>query len=327
MTVDTWTAREVRALRDANRLTVEAFASKLGVSTRIINKWESGDSVPRPSNQQNLDTYLAQYTPSDARARFSAATGLASPEVAASTDTPTDVAESAPLPEDTHIRHPRDGKEMALVAEGVFLSGQHGDTPLWIPAFYMDTYPVTNADYLRFIAATGYPEPAEWATSGSPTDEMSDHPVVFVTWIDARAYAEWAGKELPTAQQWEKAARGTRGEIYPWGSAMTPAKCNTRESGLRSTTPVDRYHSGASVYGVYDMCGNVWEWCSTEITSGRRVLKGSAFTSPFSRATPSNQNDASTDMKDDDTGFRCVVANNPVGTDMYGNITSRPAAR
>ena len=88
---------------------------------------------------------------------------------------------------------------------------------------------------------------------------------------------------------------------------MTAAKCNVRETGIGSTTPVDRYHSGASPYGIYDMCGNVWEWLSIQSAPSRYELKGSAFTSPFARATPSLFNDASADMLDDDTGFRCIT--------------------
>lgn len=76
------------------------------------------------------------------------------------------------------------------------------------------------------------------------------------------------------------------------------------------TTPVDRYQSGVSPYGVYDMCGNTWEWCATETRAGRHELKGSAFTSPFTRATPSLVNDASAAMSDNDTGFRCVCDTN-----------------
>jgi formylglycine-generating enzyme required for sulfatase activity len=131
--------------------------------------------------------------------------------------------------------------------------------------------------------------------------------VVNVTNPDARAYAEWAGKRLPTEPEWEKAARGTKGNVYPWGNRPTAAKCNVRESGIEATTAVDRYRSGVSPYGVYDLCGNVWEWCSTETAPGRYVLKGGAFTSPFDVARPAATNDAAEKMRDDDTGFRCVA--------------------
>jgi formylglycine-generating enzyme required for sulfatase activity len=211
-----------------------------------------------------------------------------------------------PLGEDHHIRHPVDGKLMTLVDAGVFLSGEDNE-PLWLPAYYIDVFPTTNSDYARFVAATRHTPPKHWGKAGRPTDAIFDHPVVFVTWRDAAAYASWAAKTLPSARQWQKAARGTRGDIYPWGSQMTPAKCNTREAGIGGTTPVDRYHSGVSPYGVYDMCGNTWEWCSSETDPGRYELKGSAFTSPFYRATPSRFNDAAIDMADDDTSFRCVT--------------------
>lgn len=98
--------------------------------------------------------------------------------------------------------------------------------------------------------------------------------------------------------------------MYPWGNQPTPAKCNVRSSGPGTTTPGNRYGSGVSPYGVYDLCGNVWEWCETEAAPGRHELKGSAFTSPFDRAPPSAFNDAAADMCDDDTGFRCIVSVN-----------------
>ena len=130
--------------------------------------------------------------------------------------------------------------------------------------------------------------------------------------VVASAYAAWAGKELPTSQQWEKAARGTRGNVFPWGDQPTPAKCNVRENGVGDTTPVDCYQSGVSPYGVYDMCGNIWEWCSTPTRPGRHELKGGAWTSPFDRAMPSSFNDAAESMCDDDTGFRCAIAAEPL---------------
>lgn len=130
--------------------------------------------------------------------------------------------------------------------------------------------------------------------------------MVWVTWHDATAYAEWAGKTLPTSQQWEKAARGSKGRAYPWGDAPTAAKWNVLDSGIRRTTPVTHYQSGVSPYGVFDMYGNTWEWCATESEPDRYELKGRAFTRPFTRAAPSLVNDANATMSDNDTGFRCV---------------------
>lgn len=128
-----------------------------------------------------------------------------------------------------------------------------------------------------------------------------------MTWHDASAYAHWAGKALPTSRQWEKAARRSKGWNYPWGDGATAAKCNVQDAGIGHTTPVTRYQSGVSPYGVYDPCGNTWEWCSTETEPGRYELKGSAFTSPFTRAAPALFNDANAAMADNDTGFRCVA--------------------
>jgi formylglycine-generating enzyme required for sulfatase activity len=194
---------------------------------------------------------------------------------------------------------------MVKVDGSVFQSGPSNE-PIWVPDFYIDVYLVTNAQYAQFIAATGRTAPQRWE-DGRYLEGLDNHPVVFVTWNDASAYAEWAGKALPTSQQWEKAARGTRGAVYPWGDQPTPAKGNVRENGVGSTTPVDCYQTGISPYGVYDMCGNVWEWCSTETRHGRHELKGGSWTSPFDRATPSSFNDAAATMCDDDTGFRCAT--------------------
>lgn len=304
-TVIRWTGREVRALRHAKRMSLRAFAAHLGVSERMVSKWEAGGEniVPRPVNQAALDTSLAA-SATDVHERF--ATLLTSREP--SEPRQPNGGDTYPTPTaaiERHARHRTDGKLMVYVEEGFFLTGEDSES-MWLPGFWIDVFPITNAEYARFAAATGHPLPRHWPGGRCP-DEVFDHPVVWVTWRDAAAYAVWADKSLPTSQQWEKAARGPKGSIYPWGDGRTYAKSNVRESGVGITTPVNRYHSGVSPYGVYDLCGNVWEWLSTETTPGRRELKGSAFTSPFFRAEPAMFNDASIDMSDDDTGFRCVI--------------------
>lgn len=306
-TIRIWSGREIRALREASRMSQRDFAARLGISERMVAKWEAGgDKInPRPVNQSALDSTLAAASP-DVQARFEELLNLARQ---AETESETDDSYSggSPLTVTGHqVRHPIDGKLMALVEAGEFLHGDANES-VFIPAFYIDVFPTTNADYARFVTATGHRAPQHWSQAGEPPSHLLNHPVVFVTWHDASAYASWAAKSLPSSEQWEKAARGERGDIYPWGSQLTAAKCNVREGGIGSTTPVDRYHSGASPYGVYDMCGNVWEWLSTPSAPGRYELKGSAFTSPFVRATPSLFNDASADMLDDDTGLRCIT--------------------
>lgn len=298
-TVQRWSGVEVRALREAKRMSLREFAGHLGVSERMISKWEAGGENirPRPVNQAALDTSLMRSDP-DTQARFAYLT--------ADSLVPDAQLETFSEPIGSgQVRHPNDGSLMVKVEGNVFLSGPSNE-PVWVPAYYVDVYPKSNAEYGRFVAATGHAAPQHWKDDAPPEDKR-DHPVVFVTWNDAATYASWAGKELPTSQQWEKAARGTRGTVYPWGDQPTPAKCNVRENGVGETTAVACYQSGVSPYGVYDLCGNVWEWCSTETRPGRHELKGGAWTSPFSRATPSSFNDAAASMCDDDTGFRCVI--------------------
>jgi hypothetical protein len=280
-------------------MSIREFAAHLGVSERMISKWEAGreNIRPRPVNQAALDTSLTRCDP-DTQARFSFLTGGSLAAEGSNGAVTEPIGES-------HIPHPVDGRLMAKIDGSVFLSGP-GNEPVWLPTFYIDVYPVTNAEYARFVAATGHTPPQHW-TDGRPPEHLSDHPAVFVTWNDATAYAEWAGKSLPSGQQWEKAARGTRGTVYPWGDQPTPAKCNVRENGVGGTTAVNCYQSGVSPYGVFDLCGNIWEWCSTETRPSRHELKGGAWTSPFLRATPSLFNDAAASMCDDDTGFRCAV--------------------
>ncbi|MEW6352776.1 MAG: formylglycine-generating enzyme family protein [Pseudomonadota bacterium] len=131
-----------------------------------------------------------------------------------------------------------------------------------LPAYRIDKYPVTNAQYARFVAATGHRPPSYWENGKIPAGQEL-HPVTLVSWYDAKAYAEWAGKRLPSEAEWEKAARGTDGRRWPWGDAMDPRRLNTYYN-VGATTPVTAYPKGASPYGVMDMAGNVSEWTADE---------------------------------------------------------------
>lgn len=283
------------------RMSVRQFAGHLGVSDRTVSKWDAGgeDIVPRPEMQAILDTAL-QRSDAEVTERFQVL--VSETRRTASVEDLATERSTAPF---AMAVHPVDGKPMVPVPAGEFLFGS-GNESRWLDAFYIDMTLTTNTEYGAFVASTGHQSPAHWVDGTCP-GELADHPVVNVSYDDAIAYAEWAGKFLPTAEQWEKAARGERGRVYPWGDQATPAKCNVRESGVGRTTPVERYHSGVSPYQVYDLSGNVWEWCATETEPGRFVLKGSAFTSPFSMAMAAATNDANATMRDDDTGFRCVA--------------------
>ncbi len=161
------------------------------------------------------------------------------------------------------------------IPAGEFLMGDR-KRKVYADIFWIDRYPVTNAQYKRFVEATGHPPPRDWKDGSYPT-EKATHPVVYVTWHDAVAYAEWAGKRLLTEEEWEKAARGTDGRVYPWGD-WEEGRCNTWEAGIGDTTPVGQYSPGGnSPYGCADMAGNVWEWMATGSSDYREVRGGSWY--------------------------------------------------
>jgi formylglycine-generating enzyme required for sulfatase activity len=124
---------------------------------------------------------------------------------------------------------------------------------------------VTYAHYREFMQATGHKAPRDW-TNRTPPPNREDHPVVDVSWHDAKGYCQWlsevTGKDyhLPSEAEWEKGARGTDGRIYPWGNQWDATRCNSAESKPFGTTSVYAYPQGASPYGLLDMAGNVWEW-------------------------------------------------------------------
>lgn len=159
------------------------------------------------------------------------------------------------------------GHEMVLVPPGPFAMGSTR-REVHLDALYMDRLPVTNAQFTVFLETTQYKPTdagakrflAHWR-NGKPPRGEERHPVVFVSWFDARAYATWAGQRLPTEAEWEKGARGTDGRRYPWGRAEPKSAHANFGRSRDGTTTVGSFPEGASPYGILDLAGNVWEWC------------------------------------------------------------------
>lgn len=171
----------------------------------------------------------------------------------------------------------RIGIELLSIPAGPFLYGDK-KSRLTLPAFVMARTPVTNVQYKAFVDATNHRLPAHWRDGRLPAGR-EQHPVVNVNWYDAQEFCAWAGVRLPTEQEWEKAARGTDGRAYPWGDAAPTDKLCNFNNNIRGTTPVGRFSpAGDSPYGLADMAGNVWEWCSDDYDNSRaRVLRGGSF--------------------------------------------------
>jgi formylglycine-generating enzyme required for sulfatase activity len=200
--------------------------------------------------------------------------------------------------------NPKDGKEMVRVPAGAFLYGVE-KKEIELPEFWIDRTPVTNAEYACFVAATGHEPPQHWKGQ-TPPKKIADHPVVYVSWHDAEAYAGWAGKRLPAEQEWEKAARGTNGGAWPWGNQWEGGRCNTTEAGIGGTTPVGQYSPGGdSPYGCVDMAGNVWEWTDTE-EAGLHVLHGGSWLGYRDLARCAARDRDYPRYSSDCVGFRCV---------------------
>ena len=195
-----------------------------------------------------------------------------------------------------------DPVEMALIAAGPYLAGIEDERRGWVPravyldAFRIDVHEVTNRQYRRFVEQVAYAPPPYLHDERY---NQPDAPVVGVSWFDAQAYCWWTRKRLPTEAEWEKAARGTDGPLYPWGDAYLPGMANLLgdEDGFTTVAPVGHFPAGVSPYGLHDVIGNVWEWCRDRYTSNYyqtlgesnptgprrgeyRVLRGGSWVSP-----------------------------------------------
>lgn len=239
----------------------------------------------------------------------------------------------------------KDGAEMVLIPAGEFQMGSDdGDTNekpvhnVFVDAFYMDKYEVSNTQYLLFVQETGHKEPEGCAYVGGRlqtyfrpwSDEKfsgPNQPVVCVTWADAMAYAQWAGKRLPTEAEWEKAARGGLVDRkFPLGDELNRDDANSLGIGevdiWECPAPVDSFAPNG--YGLHNMSGNVWEWCSdwyseTYYSSSAernpkgpgsgvyRVFRGGSWINPFNYfLRVSVRNFTNPPIGGYSLGFRCV---------------------
>ncbi len=191
---------------------------------------------------------------------------------------------------------------------------------VYLDAFYIDKFEVTNAQYRTFVKETGYRQPSYQYDRKWGADKK---PVIGVSYEDAEAYAEWAGKRLPTEAEWEKAAKSGKIQRYPWGNKWQPAYANTLESRKGGTAEVGSYLQDATPYGVYDMLGNVAEWCSDWYSlayyqsspkrnpkgppKGRtKVIRGGSWNTAGKSIGISTRNSLSPKVRLNSVGFRCV---------------------
>jgi len=189
--------------------------------------------------------------------------------------------------------------------------GRDGAEMVWIPAggsvssFYMDVYEVTNAQYGKFMRATGHREPNYWDNSKY---NQSNQPVVGVSWNDAVAYAKWAGKRLPREKEWEWAARGgLRGKEYPWGDqGPSLGRANYYGANVGQSKAVGSYP--ANGYGLHEMVGNVWEWCQDWYNSDKdsKVLRGGSWLTSIDNLRVTIRTYYDPNSKIYNYGFRCV---------------------
>lgn len=229
-------------------------------------------------------------------------------------------------------------EDMILIPSGKFLMGddfgKYADQMpkhlIYLNAYYLDRFPVTNLQYFNFVKSTGHRWPNHMYDGKIPSG-LEDHPVVYVDWYDAQAYAKWVGKRLPTEAEWEKAASwdATKKEkrIYPWGNEYDPLKANTRDTGIQNTTPIGQFSplGGDSFYGASDLAGNVWEWVfdwygkeyyqhspkrnpqgPEKGDFGSKVARGGSWTFGDLSAKCATRYNTSAETRYDIIGFRCA---------------------
>lgn len=210
---------------------------------------------------------------------------------------------------------------VAVKGERFMMGSSEGDSDSQPPhvvvvkTFYLDVNEVTCQDYKRFIDETGHPAPKTWINDNYPTG-AAQLPVTSVSWEDAVAYAEWNKKRLPTEEEWELAARGSAGLLYPWGNSWQAGCANADEEGqARKRLAAVGSHNCVSPFGAKDLIGNAWEWTASDWVPypgghlnqeapGQKVIRGGAWDTPRKIATAIYR--SGWIGPGDKTGFRCV---------------------
>lgn len=272
------------------------------------------------------------------------ATSTAAPTFTAISDTPTPTELLGKITD-------RKGVEMALIPAGEFLMGstdadsmanpdQKPQHRVYLDDYYIDLTEVTNAMYAACVQADGCTPPGSVSShtrnSYYGAAQYDNYPVIYVNWEQARTYCAWRGGSLPTEAQWEKAARGTDGRLYPWGNEFDGSRANfcdkncsldwankAWDDGYADTAPVGSYPAGTSPYGLLDMAGNVWEWVKDwyqadfyaisprqnpagPVSGETRVLRSGGWNNGEDgmRAALRFRDDPS--LRGDNVGFRCA---------------------
>ncbi len=219
--------------------------------------------------------------------------------------------------------------DQVLIAKGIFLYGDDKIEKMIDYDYYIDVFPVTNRQYKAFLddpknknhpipkVDDDWAKPYNWSQTKDgisfPKDK-DNHPAVLVNYDDAVAYCKWRTEtekdeyRLPTEEEWEKAARGIDGRVYPWGDEFATDKCNTKKSGIETTSDVTKYRNGTGPNKCYDMAGNVWEWTESWYDNGKdfKVLRGGSWGSSAESARCASRNGNHPNNRDTAFGFRCA---------------------
>ncbi|MBN1260698.1 MAG: SUMF1/EgtB/PvdO family nonheme iron enzyme [Anaerolineae bacterium] len=168
-------------------------------------------------------------------------------------------------------------------------------------AHFLDAHPHIPAPYVN----AAWARPFNWDPAERTFSEgRANFPVVLVTWEEAQAYCAWKGGRLPTEMEWERAARGDDGRLFPWGSEVEITRANVRETGIGSLTPVGVFLEGISPYGLFDMAGNVWEWMARDLEDGMAIIRGGAWNVPLDAARSYVRELSRIDIRSRSIGFR-----------------------